>query len=66
VRTLKEECLGKMVLFGERSVRHAIREFMIHYHGEQNHQGLENRLLKPIRIVKRSEALVRRRQRLGG
>ena len=41
VRTLKEECLGRMVLFGERSLRHAIREFMIHYHGERNHQAIK-------------------------
>ena len=55
-----------MIFFGQASLQHAIGQFIAHYHGERNHQGLENRLLKPIRIVKHSEAPVRRRQRLGG
>jgi putative transposase len=66
VRSIKSECLNRMIFFGRDSLQHAISQFMSHYHEERNHQGLENRLLKPIRIVKRSEAPVRRRQRLGG
>ena len=47
VRTIKESCLDRMVLFGERSLRRAIREFMVHYHHERNHQGMANLLLFP-------------------
>ena len=36
-----------MIFFGEDSLRQAIHEFMIHYHRERNHQGLENRLITP-------------------
>ena len=34
-----------MILFGEDSLRNAIRHFVAHYHLERNHQGLENRLI---------------------
>jgi transposase InsO family protein len=31
VRTVKEECLSKLILFGEGSIRRALREFEVHY-----------------------------------
>ena len=42
VRTIKESCLERMILFGESAVRKATAEFMTHYHRERNHQGLDN------------------------
>ncbi len=45
VRSIKEECLGRMILFGESSLRRAITEYLAHYHAERNHQGLNNRLI---------------------
>jgi putative transposase len=45
VRTIKEGCLEQMILFGEDSLRKAVREFVAHYHLERNHQGLDNRLI---------------------
>ena len=47
VRTVKEECLSKLILFGEASLRRALREFEAHYHTERNHQGKGNVLLFP-------------------
>lgn len=47
VRTIKESCLERMVLFGESSVRRVISEFTAHYHFERNHQGLDNKLICP-------------------
>src|SRR5499427_358307 len=41
VRTIKESCLDQMILFGEDSLRRAVHQFLIHYHEERNHQGLE-------------------------
>ena len=32
VRSVKEECLGKLILFGEGSLRRALRHYEIHYH----------------------------------
>ena len=39
VRSVKEECLSKVVLFGERSLRRALVAYVEHYHAERNHQG---------------------------
>src|SRR6266852_6553570 len=47
VRSIKESCLERMILFGEESLRTAIRNFVAHYHSERNHQGLGNRLIIP-------------------
>jgi len=42
VRTIKETCLERLILFGEGALRKAVSEFLMHYHHERNHQGLEN------------------------
>jgi hypothetical protein len=65
VRAIKEECLNKVIPLGERHLRWTVAEFVAHYHGERNHQGLGNELIDRLR---RQPAcgLVRRRQRLGG
>jgi transposase InsO family protein len=66
VRTIKEGCLDQMILFGEESLRQTIHEFVIHYHRERNHQGLENRLITPMKKTIGTAATIERRQRLGG
>ena len=66
VRSVKEECLSRMIFLGQASLRHAISHYLAHYHGERNHQGLENRLLQPLSTVRASHATVKRRERLGG
>jgi putative transposase len=43
--SVKEECLSKVILFGERSLRCALSEYLEHYHAERNHQGNDNILL---------------------
>jgi putative transposase len=65
-RSLKEDCLDRMIFFGEASLRHAVREFLAHYHGERHHQGLANRILVPDDEVGRSFGEVPCRERLGG
>ena len=47
VRSIKEECLDRLVLLGEAHLRRALAEFVAHYHSERNHQGLGNRLITP-------------------
>ena len=44
---MKEECLSKLILFGEGSLRRAVTEFIEHFHAERNHQGKGNVLLFP-------------------
>lgn len=64
VRTIKESCLDRMIVFGERALRQTIREFVSHYHFERNHQGLGNRLILGPTV--HPSGAVRHRQRLGG
>ncbi len=66
VRTIKESCLERMILFGEESLRRAIQEFVVHYHRERNHQGLDNQLIFPEPTDTDPSAPIERRQRLGG
>jgi hypothetical protein len=47
VRSAKEECLSKLILFGEASLRPSTGRFIGHYHAERNHQGKGNALLFP-------------------
>jgi putative transposase len=66
VRSIKEECLRKMIFFGERSLRRAVTQYLAHYHAERNHQGLDNRLIDPSEDVGDSTGDVQCRERLGG
>jgi putative transposase len=47
VRSVKEECLSKLILFGEGSLTRALTQFQEHYLFERNHQGKGNILLFP-------------------
>ena len=66
MRTIKGECLHQMIFFGERSLRNAVCEFLVHYHGERNHQGMANQILVPGEEVGHLQGGIRCRQRLGG
>ena len=65
VRSIKSECLNRMIFFGRDSLQYATSQFMSHYHAERNHQGFENRLLHPAPAITPPQP-VRQRQRLGG
>ena len=55
-----------MIFFSEQSLRRAVAEFIHHYHGERNHQGLGNALLEAEECVGSPHGKVRCRKRLGG
>ncbi len=40
VRSIKAECLDRIIPIGDRHFRRALAEYVAHYHGERNHQGL--------------------------
>src|SRR5438094_10404369 len=65
-RSIKEEALERMVMLGERTLHHAIHQYLTHYHTERNHQGLDNRLIAPEGAVGCQTGRVVRRERLGG
>ena len=65
VRSIKEECLDRMIPIGERHFRRAVAEYVEHYHQERNHQGLDNRLIAGTPVIDMTSR-VQRRPRLGG
>ncbi|MGK0189554.1 MAG: putative transposase, partial [Verrucomicrobiales bacterium] len=66
MRSLKSECLNRMIFFGRQSLQKALKQFVAHYHGERNHQGLENRIIDPGIEVGRDVGEIECRERLGG
>ena len=68
VRSVKEEALSKLILFGEASLRRVLCEYLTHFHEERNHQGKGNVLLFPSSreptICRNPSACCR--ERLGG
>ena len=68
VKSVKDECLSKLILFGETSLRRTLREYLVHYHVERNHQGKDNVLLFPTatKAENRVNGSVSCKEHLGG
>ena len=66
VRSIKNECLGRMIFVGQSSLRRAIGEYMAHYYEERNHHGLNNTLIRTEPRDATNDAFIQRRPRLGG
>jgi hypothetical protein len=66
MRGLKEECLERIIFFGETSLQSATVSFLDHYHAERNHQGIGNRLITPEPEVGGTTGEIACRERLGG
>jgi putative transposase len=65
VRSIREECLNRVIPLGERHLRRTLADFVAHYHGERNHQGLGNELIE-LASLQRTDGPIRRRERIGG
>jgi putative transposase len=67
VRSVKDEALSRMILFGENALWHVLHEYVDHYHQERNHQGKGNILLFPRPSpAGENEGTIQCRERLGG
>ena len=66
VRSIKDECLSRVVPIGRGMVRRALREYLAHYHAERNHQGIGNQIVDPPAVLGTEEGAIVRRSRLGG
>jgi hypothetical protein len=66
VKSIKDECLDRMIFFGTASLDRALREFEAHALHERNHQGIGNEIIEPDPGVGSTTGVVRRRERLGG
>jgi len=68
VRSIKEECLDRMIFFGEASLRHAVTEYIAHHQTERTHQGIGNVIPFPVHASdpKPRDGPVICKERLGG
>jgi putative transposase len=67
IRSVRGECLSRVIPLGERHLRYLLSEYLVHYHQERNHQGLDHRLIELVATNTNSgEGVVRRRERVGG
>lgn len=66
VRSIKEECLNHLILFGEGSLRRAVAEYVEFYNSERPHQGLNNRLVSHDDAKKSENTQIKVKSRLGG
>jgi hypothetical protein len=66
VRTIKEECVDRMIFLGRSLLERALGQYIAHYHSERNRHGLGNSLLSSSSGLPRGCEPVRRRERLGG
>ena len=64
VRSIKSECLDRLIIIGDRHLRMAISEYVEHYHRARADQGLGDRLIEGV--PEREAGRVVRRERLGG
>jgi putative transposase len=66
MRSLKDECLYRLIFFGQKPLQAAAVSYLVHYHAERDHQGLDNRLIDPGQEVGLTAGEVQCRERLGG
>ena len=66
MRSIKDECLLKLIFFGEKMLRNAVREYLLHYHEERNHQGVSNKIILPGDEVGQGVGKIECQERLGG
>ncbi len=68
VRSIKRECLSRLILIGDQSLRRALADYTEHYHAERNHQGKGNLILfpNPDQPQPHVQTEVHCRERLGG
>ena len=66
ILSLKRECLDRMVLFGQGSLKRATREYLEHYNRERNLQGLDGRIIDARPELGRVVGKIKSKERLGG
>lgn len=66
VRSIKSECLDRILFFGGNHLRFVVNEYVEHYHAERNHQSLENRLIQRADENVQNSGPVVSRTRVGG
>ena len=65
VRSVRDECLSKVIPIGRGMLHRVLREYVVHHHLERNHQGLGNALITPCSAIGSRDPTISRRSRLG-
>jgi len=66
VRSIRSECLNRMIFFSEEALVLTIQQYAAHYHHEHNHQGVDSRILEPGKEVGQEHGPIECRERVGG
>jgi transposase InsO family protein len=66
VRSLKAESLDQMLMPDERSLSYVLQQYLVHYHAERNHRGLDKQIIALDADLRSHSSQARRRGRLGG
>ena len=66
IRSLRNECLDQLILFGQRSLAYVLQEYVAHFQQERNHQGLENLIPFPNEQLRNNTGPITKSERLGG
>ena len=66
VKSVKDECLSHVILFGQGHLERVLREYVAHFHVERPHQGLDNELIAPAQASGSPTGDVVETERLGG
>jgi putative transposase len=64
--SFKREVADRVIFFGEAHLRRLVDEYLVYYHRERNHQGLEGQIIEPGKEVGLANGRICRRERLGG
>lgn len=48
IKTIKTECLDRLILTSEAQLRYAVTEFIEYYNRERPHRSLDGRMIKPL------------------
>ncbi len=64
-RRIKEDCLSRFIILGERHLHYLVSQYVDHYHRERHHQGLGGNLISGPEPAYTNGTL-RCRSRLGG
>jgi hypothetical protein len=66
-RSVTEEALSKLILWGARALRYALKAYTPHFHTERPHQGIGNVIPLPASRANRGrEVTIQCREWLGG
>jgi transposase InsO family protein len=64
VKSIKTECINKMIVNSEKQLRYIVKEYIEHYNHERPHRGLGGKIIEPYPQDEKGEIV--EFNRLGG